>query len=1091
MDVAAWLERLGLDEYAAAFADNGVEGELLARLTNDDLKDLGVARLADRKRLLDAVAGLAAGRPDGGDAVRATPDERRQVTVLFADLAGYTRLVAEHGAEKIHGLLNRYFETVDSLVGEYGGRVDKHIGDNVMAIFGAPLAHGDDPERAVAVAQEIHERMPELARETGLPVAAHVGIACGVVVAGGTGSDAHREYTVTGDSVNLAARLQDRAAPGETLISDDVRRALAGKADLAPLGDLALKGIGEPVKAWRVVSPLRRGAAAAGPLIGRQAELRLFDGMLGACLATGKGHALVLRGEAGIGKSRLVEEFAAQAAARGYVTHKSLIFDFGVGKGQDAIRSAVRSLLGLEPGSGRQQREAAAERAITGGIAGANSRAFLYDLLDLPQPAGQMAIYDAMSNDARQAGKRAVVRELLASASAVAPVAMFVEDIHWANATVLRHLAEIAACATDARIILVMTSRQEGYPIDSAWRSETGGCALMTVDIGPLRAEEASALANIYLQDSQGVAKDCVARAGGNPLFLVQLLLNARDRAGSEIPATIQSLVLARMDRLLAAERLALQAASVLGQKFTLDALRFILANAAYECARLVAAGLVRSESGGYLFSHALVQQGAYDSLLEGKRRELHGRAAEYYGEREPALHAQHLDRASDPRAAAAYLQAAAGMAARFHFETALPLIARGIEIAPTPDTRHELLCLQGDALRGIGDTNGSIAAYTAALACADGDAARIRAMIGVAGGLRVLGRREEALANLAGAQRLAEATGSSEPLARIHYLRGNVLFPSGDIDGCLREHEAALRFARLAGSHELEARAFGGLGDAHYLRGHMRSACEQFRACVAMSESRNLRSIAVANRHMIGWTRMYLLEFREAIADGEAAAEMARQISDNRVAVLANLLLATAKFEIGEVADAARHSVEGSKLAEIIGTGNFRVQCIVWQARAESLAGRMKDAMRLVDDAVDLTGKVGETFFGPSALAFRAALGGDSAGRRRDLERGRKILDRGCVAHNHFWYAQFAIDGALAHGEWQEAERFAADLEHYCSTQPLPWAEFLIERGRVLALVGQGRRDTALDARIGRLREIADRAGLAALGAGLEGAVR
>lgn len=1079
MDVAAWLERLGLDEYAAAFADNGVDGELLARLTNDDLKDLGVARLADRKRILDAVAGLAAGRPESGEAVRATPDERRQVTVLFADLAGYTRLVAEHGAEKIHGLLNRYFETVDGLVGEYGGRVDKHIGDNVMAIFGAPLAHGDDPERAVAVAQEIHQRMPELARETGLPVAAHVGIACGVVVAGGTGSDAHREYTVTGDSVNLAARLQDRAAAGETLISDDVRRALAGKADLAPLGDLVLKGIGEPVKAWRVVSPLRQGAAAAGPLIGREAELRLFDGMLGACLATGKGHALVLRGEAGIGKSRLVEEYAAQAAARGYATHKSLIFDFGVGKGQDAIRSAVRSLLGLEPVSGRQQREAAAERAIAGGIVGPDRRAFLYDLLDLPQPAGQMANYDAMSNEVRQAGKRDVVRDLVTSASAAAPIAMFIEDIHWANATVLRHLAQIAASAADARIILVMTSRQEGYPIDSAWRGETGGCALMTVDVGPLRAEEAGALAKGYLQNSQSVAMDCVARAGGNPLFLVQLLLNARDRAGSEIPATIQSLVLARMDRLPAPDRLALQAASVLGQKFTLDALRHLLGNAAFECARLVAAGLVRSESGGYLFSHALVQQGAYDSLLEGKRRELHGRAADHYGEREPALHAQHLDRACDPRAAVAYLRAAIGMAARFHFETALPLIVRAIEIAPTPDTRHELLCLHGDALRGIGDTNGSIAAYTAALACADGDAARIRAAIGVAGGLRVLDRREQALAGLADAQRLAEANGMSEPLARIHYLRGNVLFPSGDIDGCLREHEAALRFARMAGSHELEARAFGGLGDAYYLRGHMRSACEQFRACVAMAESRNLRSIAAANRHMIGWTRMYLLEFREAIGDSEAAAGLAREISDNRARLMAQMLLASIKLEIGPEREAARHSAEGAKLADVIGAGNFKAQCLMMEARAEHSLGNAGEASRLADLTVAAVAKFGSTFIGPAALAFRAMISADDADRRRDMEEARGILDRGCVSHNHFWYAQFGIDGALMRGEWREALALADGLEEYCSGQPLPWAEFLVERGRALAQWGEGARGAAAASRLQNLLETAGRTGL------------
>ena len=165
MDVAAWLRDLGLEAYAEAFAENGVDAELLGDLNNEDLKDLGVAKLADRKRLLNAIANLASDSParDARPSQPATATgEHRQVTVLFADIAGFTRLTTELGAENIHSLLNRYFETVDAIVANYGGTVDKHMGDNVMAVFGAPIAHDDDPLRAVRAAFEIHRQVGQL-----------------------------------------------------------------------------------------------------------------------------------------------------------------------------------------------------------------------------------------------------------------------------------------------------------------------------------------------------------------------------------------------------------------------------------------------------------------------------------------------------------------------------------------------------------------------------------------------------------------------------------------------------------------------------------------------------------------------------------------------------------------------------------------------------------------------------------------------------------------------------------------------------------------------------------------------------------------
>ena len=239
-DIAAWLDALGLPQYASAFADNHIDGGLLNRLTADDLKELGVASLGHRKRILAAIDEL---RGDAGlvepaiTPPKEPPGERRQVTILFADLCGFTALSQTMDAEDLHAIVSRYAELVDGIVLSYGGSIDKHIGDAVMALFGAPIAHGDDPLRAARAAIDIHAGMTQLGREFGRQLAVHVGIASGEVIAGGLAGTDRREYTVHGDSVNLAARLVDIAKPMQTVVSDAVYRALAGLAVFDSLDD--------------------------------------------------------------------------------------------------------------------------------------------------------------------------------------------------------------------------------------------------------------------------------------------------------------------------------------------------------------------------------------------------------------------------------------------------------------------------------------------------------------------------------------------------------------------------------------------------------------------------------------------------------------------------------------------------------------------------------------------------------------------------------------------------------------------------------------------------------------------------------------
>lgn len=300
--------------------------------------------------------------------------------MLFADLVGYTRLSREIGAEEIHSLLDGFFAVVDGIVTDHGGHIDKHIGDSAMAVFGAPVAHANDIDRAVHAAVAIRDAMPGLAASFSRDVTVHIGVACGQVVAGDIGSSGHREYTVTGDSVNLAARLTDAAKAGEILISDMVVEALSGRLEVETAGAVCVKGFDEPVHVWRLAGfvPPR---ADHHPLVDRKIELRQFLAVLQACRETGIGQVVHVRGEAGIGKTRLAEELQRLAHEAGFACHAGLVLDFGTGTGQDAVRALVRGLLGLE--GDIIAARAAAEAALGAGLVEREDAVFLNDLLDL------------------------------------------------------------------------------------------------------------------------------------------------------------------------------------------------------------------------------------------------------------------------------------------------------------------------------------------------------------------------------------------------------------------------------------------------------------------------------------------------------------------------------------------------------------------------------------------------------------------------------------------------------------------------------------------------------------------------------------
>lgn len=1081
MDVRAWLQGVGLEVYADAFEEHAIDRALLPGLSAQDLKDLGVSALGHRKRLLAAVAQLETESGVVAGGLGEAEASRRQVTVVFVDLCGYTLLANQIDPEDLHALLNRYFDVVDSTMAAFGGRTDKHVGDAVMAVFGAPVAHSNDPERAVRAAWEVRKRLTtiELAAAGSAALQMHAGIAAGEVLASSTGSRHHREYTVTGESVNLAARLQELAGPGEILLSDDVYRAVRASV-AAHAVTTAIRGFDAPAPSWRLadVHTDRRACVRYG-FVGRTSELCQVDDLLKAA-AAGQGGCVVVRGEAGIGKTRFAAECGEHAEAAGFRVHVCQVLDFGAEIGRDAVRTLVRQLVDLDLGvdAPAQRVSAAARLALELDLVPPQIAA-LNDLLDLPQQGRAKASYAALVPELRDETRRALVARIVQSRCASQPLMLIVEDVHWANAAALCQFARLAAMAGEGAMLLMLTTRAEGDPLGQAWAADIGHASVVAVELAPLAACDADRLAAEISQGDAAVMAGSLARAGGNPLFLEQLVLGAQAQGSSDLPGSLQSLIQARIDALDPADRHAARAASVLGQSFNLAALQDMLGAPGYACDRLADAYLVRREDSSYRFAHALIRDGVYASVPKRERTALHLRAAAWFEGRDAALWARHLGLGGAPTAALAYLTAARQEARQYRFDAALSLAEQGLAIARVASERSCLALECGDLLIQLGRVDAALASYDAAIAAAPDDPARALALVGRVRGMRIAEQIDGALALLADAQAIAEREDMLETLAEIHHLRGNLCFPLGRNRECEAEHRHALDLARRIGSRSWEAKALGGLGDAAYALGRMHTAHDSFVGCVALCRELGLGGTEVANASMIGHAQLYLLDLSAATESCAHAIALARQVGHWRAELNANASAMWVAREIGDLEAARACNDRARHLVENHGASRYLAEVLCMDGELQMAAGNRGAGVDLLRHALALQRESGIAFFGPINLGLLALHTEDTAERTAALFEAEGLLARGSLGHNALQFYRDAILGAVRQGNWPEVERYACALEAYTRAEPLAWSSFFCRWGRAMVSAEAGDSPVAIRDALEALRAEAKAVGL------------
>lgn len=972
----------------------------------------------------------------------------RDATIFVARLEGLLETEARLDPEEAHCLSNEFQQRVQSAVQEFGGLADRRVGSNVLAVFGIPHSYGNEAERAAQAAFMLRDMVAAKPWPVSTTLALRIGIAQGQVLCG------NEVFPLSGRPTHEAHTLAAQARDGELLISDDIRQSLGERVSIQRVG-AALQAHSEPVNAWALNAIGADTGSTLQPFVGRRPELAMILASLDRCTSSRHGRAIVVRGEAGIGKTRLVDAVRGAAIERGVGVHSAQIFDFGQSPGRRPITTLALSLLGIRPDAPATERKAAVQRmaALRGG--NIDQIIFLSDLIDAPLDPELAALENAMEVATRQRGRTLSLSQIIEAVAQRSPQLLIVEDVHWADTDELARLGEIAAVVANCQILFIMTTRPEGDPISASWRARARGCPVTTVDLAPLAEDEAQELAAHYPELSSETIHACIVRAEGYPLFLDQLLRSA-STGQHALPGSVRSLVLSRADSLSEQDHRALEAAAVLGQRTELATVRRMIEDEGYEPDKLVATTLVRSDGAELEFAHALFRDAIYESTLKSHRRALHRVAASWFAARDLSLHAEHLAAADDERAATAYIKAAEAERASLRFENALNLANKASAMAREPIMLHRTSVLLGELLLQLGRTHDALAAYREALDFSIDQAGHGAAWFGIASALRVMDRHEEALDALERAESALGETADAQTRARMSTLHGNLCFPLGRFDACLMAHQKAYEFAQEANSPMERARALGGLGDAYYQRGSMLTARRQFAQCVNEAREHGLIGVLLANLPMLGITQNYCGEPAAGRASLQEGLEIARRVGDLRSELISLICLTSGLILQDKHEERCAQGKQALHLAQQLGARRFHAECLGILASCMFSTERREEGLQLIEESLQLSREIGMSYCGASLLGILARMTPDPGRREAALEEGEALLAAGCVSHSYFEFYYHAMEVSIEQNAWAAARRYANALSAYTADEPLPTTALQSDRARLLADVGE-----------------------------------
>jgi class 3 adenylate cyclase/tetratricopeptide (TPR) repeat protein len=691
-ELRQWLEKESLNEYVELFREHDIRFSDLAHLTEEDVREIGLP-LGARRRLLTALESLGevsrsteSPRSTAVHAADLGEAERRHLTVMFCDLVGSTTLAEELDPEDLRDVIRTFQDGCAGAITRFGGYIARYVGDGQLVYFGFPHAHEDDAERAVRAALEIVSSIGRFLEDQERRLQVRIGIASGQVVVGDiVGEGSAQEQTVVGETPNLAARLQSLAEPDSIVIGDSTRDLAGAAFEYEDLGLQTLKGISEPTPAWRVIGErameIRFDARSKGRLtsfIGRGQEVELLLERWERALL-GEGQVVLLSGEAGIGKSRIVEAFRERIGGK---PHRRIRYQCSPYHTNTPLYPAIRQLefaAGFEGDDTSEAKLNKLEHLLAQSSTGSEARALLASLLSIPastscaQPAGT-------GDDLRRATLE-TLSDVFEGLAKNAPLLFVFEDLHWVDPTTEELLEFLVDRVDRLPALIIATFRPEYIP---AW-GDRAHCTGLTLN--RLSYKQCASLIDELCNGGlpQELREAIIAKADGVPLFVEELTLSVLQAPASEssveevsrqlgtvevgaIPATLQDSLLARLDSLGSGKEVA-QIGAAIGREFSgalVSAVSALPPEQLGEAfAALTDAGVVHrhgTAGGTFVFKHALVQDAAYATMLRSRRQQVHdqiaGAICEIFPEQansEPEVLAFHFTRAGQHENAAAH----------------------------------------------------------------------------------------------------------------------------------------------------------------------------------------------------------------------------------------------------------------------------------------------------------------------------------------------------------------------------------------------------------------------------------------------------
>ncbi len=1042
------LQDLGLEVYAETFEANDIDLEALGYLDDGDLKELGLS-LGHRRKLLAAIGDLdpvardSGPGPvdrDAGSQDRAGPDtsgqgavERRLLTVMFIDIVGSTALWHEFDPEELRALVRNYQVAVTAAVVRYEGYVASFLGDGVLAYFGWPRAHEDEAERAVRAARDALSAVKKIETKDGEHLRARVGIATGEVVVGSiVGEITTDEEAVVGAAPSLADRLQRLAKPFEVVIGPTTRQLLGSSFELEALGSHDLKGFDEPVEVWRVLDEAQaetRFEAAHGTrlvrMIGRAHELGLLEERWQRT-KDGEGQVVILLGEAGIGKSRLVQEFRTKIADDPRFGFRYQCSPHHTNSAFYPVIEQLKRAAGISQGDAA---EAKIEKLETLASLTSEDLARAVPIMAslLRVPTGPK--YKAPDMPPQQLRRRTIecLVKQIASLSSRQPMLVVVEDAHWADPSMLDYVSELINTIEDQPVLLVISYRTEH---DGQWPDRSHLTSIMLGRIGRRQATEmARSIGGHRLQDL--TLQAIVKRAEGVPLFVEELtktMVEAEEtpNVGMDLlPATLQTSLVARLDRLGEAKAVA-QIGSVIGREFDHRLLAWLAreTGVALEAPlrQLVDSGLVIRRGAPpdavYVFKHALVQDAAYATILLSRRKELHRMIVAALEARSASdkhhnidLIAHHALQAEDwPQAFEAYEQAGDDAIGRSALREAVGQYKQALVASKNLPDSPELSLRVIDLLFDLRNA------------------------------LWALGRFDEILTYLDDAERLASILGDEVRLGWIAVYRGASLWQLGQSDQAKAAAERGREIGMGARDLSLEMAANFYLGCSYVTSGECTTAEAYFERVVESLPGELAKekcglpfAPSVISRSWLVWSYGERGEFGLAQEHAKRAIELAEEIANpfNR----AHIYYDVGYFEIvcGDLKGAIRTLELALELIDKWSLTYLSPFTMGFLGHACVEDGQVGRGLALLEEANERYARMGLGLF-KSLVGMQLANAYLRAGRieeaSRRLEQSLEI-SRSRRERGHEAYGTFVLGGIAAHTPGSDMDDARQSYEH------------------------------------------------------------